>query len=296
MINKSKKENENGLASAWRRHERRWEDTRYVYAVISRRSRGVSIGINLNPDHACNFDCIYCQVNRSKAGAFPKVELKRLEKELARILQAESDGILYENSPFDLLSETERGVRDIAFSGNGEPTAYAGFLEAVRIAARAREHFRLNSAKLVLLTNAAYLNRSDVREALALMDDNNGEIWAKLDAGTEKYFRSVNRAHVALDRILRNILDAAKVRPLIIQTLLLRIHGAVPPLSEVKAYCERLNGILSAGGMLKAIQLYTIARDPAEAYASSLSNEELDRTAALIRERVSIPINVFYGR
>jgi len=296
MMNKSKAASESGLASAWRRHERRWEDTCYVYAVVSRRSRGVSIGINLNPDNACNFECIYCQVNRGESAACPKVEMKRLEQEIEKILRAESDGTLYQASPFDLLSEAERGVRDIAFSGNGEPTAYAGFLEAVRIAARAREHFRLNSAKIVLLTNASYLDRPAVREALAIMDENNGEIWAKLDAGTEKYFRRVNRAHAPLDRILRNILGAAKKRPLIIQTLLLRINGAALPPDEIEAYCERLNGILSSGGKLKAVQLYTIARDPAEAYASALSNDELDRIAALVKNRVPIPIDVFYSR
>ena len=75
----------NGLAAAWRRHERRWKDTHYVYAVISRRSRGISIGINLNPDMACSFDCIYCQVRRNKAHAVRKVNLKELEKELERI-------------------------------------------------------------------------------------------------------------------------------------------------------------------------------------------------------------------
>jgi wyosine [tRNA(Phe)-imidazoG37] synthetase (radical SAM superfamily) len=296
MMSESKKESESGLVSAWRSHERRWEDTRYVYAVISRRSRGVSVGINLNPDNVCNFECIYCQVNRREPASLLKVDLEILEQEIDRILHAENDGTLYLKSPFDLLSETERGIRDIAFSGNGEPTACPGFLEAVRITARAREHFRLNSARLTLLTNAAYLDKPAVREALAIMDENSGEIWAKLDAGTENYFRRVNRAHVPLDRILRNILSAAQTRPLIIQTLLLQINGAAPPPGEIEAYCERLNGILSAGGQLKAVQLYTIARDPAEACASPLSNEELDHIAALIKDRVPIPIDVFYSR
>ncbi len=37
------------LRAAWQRHERRWADNLYVYAVVSRRSHGVSVGINLNP-------------------------------------------------------------------------------------------------------------------------------------------------------------------------------------------------------------------------------------------------------
>ena len=53
------------LRLAYQRHERRWADNLYVYAVVSRRSHGVSVGINLNPGKECNFDCIYCQVDRS---------------------------------------------------------------------------------------------------------------------------------------------------------------------------------------------------------------------------------------
>lgn len=44
-------------------HPRDFGSQRYVYPVISRRSRGVSIGINLSPTGLCNFRCIYCQVD-----------------------------------------------------------------------------------------------------------------------------------------------------------------------------------------------------------------------------------------
>jgi len=47
-----------------RDHRRELDENRYVYAVLSRRSGGVSIGINLNPDKVCNFDCIYCRPYR----------------------------------------------------------------------------------------------------------------------------------------------------------------------------------------------------------------------------------------
>src|ERR1041384_5902109 len=45
-------------------HSRSWRENRYVYPVVSRRSKGLSIGVNLNPDKVCNFDCIYCCVDR----------------------------------------------------------------------------------------------------------------------------------------------------------------------------------------------------------------------------------------
>lgn len=281
------------MAHAWRRHERRWKDQRYVYAVVSRRSRGVSIGLNLVPGKACNFDCVYCQVNRAEAAAVPKVDPERLREELDAILQAEASGSLYTEEPFRALAPDERGVRDIAFSGDGEPTAYAHFNEAVRIAAQARIRFGLQATKLVLITNAAYLDRASVREALAIMDANNGEIWAKLDAGTEEYFRKVNRARLTLDRILSNIGDAARVRPLVIQSLWFRLRGEMPPAEEIAAYGDRLQHLIASGAKLKAVQLYTIARNPAEATVSALAGEELDQIASALKARLCVPVEVY---
>jgi wyosine [tRNA(Phe)-imidazoG37] synthetase (radical SAM superfamily) len=283
------------MGAAWSRHERSWKDNRYVYAVVSRRSRGVSIGINLNPDKACNFNCVYCQVRRGLPPTVRTVSLEKLADELHRILQAENEGSLYEDAPFNLLSSTERGVRDIAFSGDGEPTAFPRFEKAVRIAASARRRFGLDSAKLILLTNAGFLQRSAVRAGLAVLDDNNGEIWAKLDAGTEEYFHLVNRSRISLEKILDNILGAARARALAIQSLWLRIHGIPPRDEELEAYCECVNRMLSAGGRFKILQLYSIARDPAEAFASPLSDGELDHIASFIEARLPIPVEVFYS-
>ena len=283
------------LREAWRRHERRWADNRYVYAVVSRRSGGVSVGINLNPDKACNFDCIYCQVDRTTPPAVRKVDLERLAVELDLVLEAARDGSLYESAPFDALPADRRGVRDIAFSGDGEPTTYPRFTEAVEIAAGARRRFGLETTKLVLITDAAYLAKPKVREALEVLDRNNGEIWAKLDAGTDAYFQLVDRPNVSLQTVLDNILDAARARPVVIQSLFFRVSGEPPPDAEVEAYGDRLNAILAAGGCLKALQLYTIARLPAEASAAPLADAELDAIAEVVKGRVPVPVEVYYG-
>jgi hypothetical protein len=127
------------------------------------------------------------------------------------------------------------------------------------------------------------------------MDENNGEIWAKLDAGTEAYYHAVNRSAVPLDRILHNILDAARLRPLVIQSLWSRIDGVRPPDDEIRAFGDRLNGLIAAGGQLKTVQIHTIARDPAESNISPLSNAALNRIAAWVRSRVPVAVDVFYS-
>ncbi|MFB3853186.1 MAG: radical SAM protein [Vicinamibacterales bacterium] len=283
------------IEQAWRRHERCWADNLYVYAVVSRRSRGLSVGVNLNPDKACNFDCVYCQVDRDVPPRVRKVDLSRLAAELDAVLESARDGSMFMSAPFDALGLACRGVRDIAFSGDGEPTASPHLLDAVRIAAAAREQHGLDETKLVLITDAAFLSRPRVREALELLDGNNGEIWAKLDAGTDEYFRRVCRAKVALDSILENILDAARVRPVVIQSLWMRLNGEGPAPSEIEAYCERLLAVAKKGGQIKVIQLYTVARPPAEPWVAPLDDAALDEIAEAVRRWLPVPVEVYYG-
>jgi wyosine [tRNA(Phe)-imidazoG37] synthetase (radical SAM superfamily) len=284
-----------GLREAYRRHERRWADNLYVYAVVSRRSHGVSVGVNLNPGKECNFDCVYCQVDRRIPPRVRKVDLERMALELELVLQAAADGSLYDRPPFNALPANRREVRDIAFSGDGEPTTYPRFREAVEVAAAARARFGLDATKIVLITDAAYLAKPAVREALEVLDANNGEIWAKLDAGTEGYFQLIDRANVSLAQVLENILDAARVRPVVIQSLFMRVNGESIAAAELDAYCDRLNQLLGAGGQIKGIQLYTIARTPAEPAVAPLPDDELDRLAEAVRARVKAPVETFYG-
>jgi wyosine [tRNA(Phe)-imidazoG37] synthetase (radical SAM superfamily) len=281
------------LAEAWRRHERRWKDHRFVYAVVSRRSGGVSIGLNLSPGKACNFNCVYCQVDRGKPPLSASVDLDQLAAELDNIIQAEKDGSLYMDAPFDALLHSERGIRDIAFSGDGEPTAYPRFEEAVRAAAQARRVHGLQSSKLVLITNAACFDNPGVFAALGILDENNGEIWAKLDAGTDEYFREVNRSAVPLSRIVENIQSAARIRPLVIQSLWMRIRGAPPAESELAAWTGRLKNILAEGGRLKAVHLNTIVRNPAESYVAPLTRNELEQIAYFIKSEISVPVEIY---
>jgi len=73
-------------------HSRDSVDMRYVYPVISRRAGGVSVGINLNPNNACNWRCIYCQVPDLKRGGPPPIDLALLERELSDFLRWAGSG------------------------------------------------------------------------------------------------------------------------------------------------------------------------------------------------------------
>ena len=119
-----------------------------------------------------------------------------------------------------------RRLNDIALSGDGEPTACPDFERAVELCAEIRGRRGLGDVKLVLITNASLLDRPTVRQALEILDVSGGEIWAKLDAGTEEYYRLIDRSTVPWQQILDNLRDSAVVRPIVIQSLFARIRGS----------------------------------------------------------------------
>src|SRR5262245_64849588 len=119
-------------------HRRELDRNRYVYAVVSRRARGLSIGVNLNPDKVCNFDCPYCQVDRTAPGGSALVDVQVLQSELARLLER-ARGDLWSEPPFDSVDPALRRVADVAFAGDGEPTTPAEFEPAARAAKETRD-------------------------------------------------------------------------------------------------------------------------------------------------------------
>ncbi len=279
----------------FRHHPRDWRGFLYVYPVLSRRSRGLSIGINLNPDTACNFDCVYCQVDRASEPRVREVRPDVLREELDLLLTETISGRLFAEPEFAKTSEHLRRLNDIAFSGDGEPTTCPAFAECVQLAADLKKQHCRDDVKLILITDACYLTKPAVIEGLSIMDRSNGVIWAKLDAGTEDYYRTVNRPNHPLAHVLDNILHAARVRPIVIQSLFMRIDDAPPSQSELVAYADRLNALVAAGAKLASVQLYTVARPPAESNVTPLRDDELDALAQLVRDRTALPTEVYPG-
>lgn len=277
------------------RHDRSFEANRFVYPVVSRRSGGVSVGVNLNPDKICNFDCIYCQVNRVEPSEVKFVELDALLAELDAMLHLVCSGELFATPQFLDTPPALRRLNDIALSGDGEPTTYKNFDQIIERCAEIKRQHGLDQVKLILITNASMFHRPAVERGLRLLDENQGEIWAKLDAGTEAYYKLIDRTSIPFRQVLDNITAAAIERPLVIQALFMRVAGEPPSLAEQEAFCERLNEIVAAGGSLKLVQVYTVARQPAESFVSPLANEEVDALAELVRRRTGLNTAVYYG-
>ncbi|HTN75659.1 MAG TPA: radical SAM protein [Pirellulaceae bacterium] len=276
-------------------HERRFEANRFVYPVLSRRSQGISLGVNLNPDKICNFDCIYCQVDRTSLGESKFVETDQLLHELSDLLRLTSSGELFQTPKFQGTPAHLRRLNDMAFSGDGEPTTYTNFDEIIAACADLKRSLGLSTVKMVLITNASMFHRPHVQRGLEILDQNQGEIWAKLDAGTPDYFKLIDRTTIPFQRILDNITLAAQTRPIVIQSLFMRVEQSPPSAEELLAYCDRLNEIVAAGGQLKLVQIYTIARRPAESFVHPLTDSEVDAIRDLVQARTGLLAESFYG-
>lgn len=278
----------------FKQHSRTWQDGRYVYPVISRRSRGLSVGVNLNPDTACNFDCVYCCVDRTNLRPTPPVDLTVLARELDVMLAAARDGSIFRVPPFADIPDALKRLNDVAFSGDGEPTGSPVFPEAVQRAAEALSRHGLSDAKLVLITNATLLHKPRVAETLKVFDAANGELWLKLDAGTESYYHLIERTRVPFKRVLSNIAEAGRTRDVVIQSMFLRYQGSAPSAEEIDAYAKRLRELIVRGCRIKSVHLYTVARRTAEATAQPLTDTELDSIADRLRP-LNLKVETFYS-
>ena len=78
------------------------------------------------------------------------------------------------------------------------------------------------------------------------------------------------------------------MRPLVIQSLFMRVAGEPPTPAELDAFCDRLNEITAAGGQLKLVQVYTVARRPAESFVAPLTDAEVDAIVALVERRTGL--------
>ena len=276
-------------ALGFRDHSRELGENAYVYAVVSRRARGLSIGVNLNPDKVCNFACPYCQVDRRTPGGPSAIDVGRLAAELESLLERVEAGSLWDEPPFATVALPLQKLADIAFAGDGEPTTPREFPAAAQ-AVRAIRDRRGLEIPIRLLTNATMFDRSRVHVALADFD----ELWCKLDAGTEEYFRLVDGTALPFARVLANLRRVARERPIVIQSLFLTYDGRGPVEEEIDAYVARLCELIEAGGRIDRVQVYTVARPPADPRVGALGDERLEPIAARVRA-VGIPAEVYGG-
>ena len=249
-------------------HSRDIAGLTYVYPVVSRRAGGVSIGINLNPNNACNWRCVYCQVPDLKRGSAPQLDLVALEAELRTFLHEIVHGDFMQTH---VIPEARR-INDIALSGNGEPTSAREFAQVIELIGRVKADYNLpKNLKLVLITNGSLVNRPGVQTGVSAMAELNGEVWFKLDSVTREGRQRINNTRMSLMRMRENLRLATRLCPTWLQTCVFQINGMAPPVAESDAYLSFLESFLNEGEKLKGVLLYGLARPSMQPEAPRLT-------------------------
>jgi wyosine [tRNA(Phe)-imidazoG37] synthetase (radical SAM superfamily) len=271
---------------------REYLGNRWVYLVLSPRARGLSVGINLNPDRRCNFDCVYCDVDRHAPLGNLDLDLEGLAAELTHTLEQISQGQVRQMDYFRNLPEDLLQLRQVAISGDGEPTLCPKFADALGaiVHVRARGHFPF--FKIVLLTNATRLDEPEVQQGLRLLVPQD-EVWAKLDGGSNGYLRQINRSPVNIERIMSNILGLGRHRPIVIQSLFPLVDGCEPSEDEVLTYARRLCELQTAGAHISLVQICSATRHTRRSQCRHLPLRVLSRIAQTVRNATGLPVEVF---
>jgi histidinol dehydrogenase len=245
-----------------------------VYPVYSRRSKGLSVGVNFFPDHkVCSFDCPYCEVFPFETDIRFNIETMKSALRSA-IIEAQ---------------EKDIPVRDICFSGNGEPTMSDHFSGALEAAGKIRGEL-VPSAVLVLITNGSGLLRKDMFEFLrgAATGPLALNIWLKLDAGTEAWYREMDRSEIPFGSLVRAIREFAAAAPFTLQTMICRVNGKLPPEEENAAWIKLVAELAAIGAAARSgiqkVQIYGKARPaPEDPLAEAVDPSYAEARAADLR-------------
>ena len=272
-------------------HDRNSAALRYVYPVVSRRAGGISVGINLNPNNACNWRCIYCQVPDLTRGSAPPLDLALLENELRGFLNE----LLHGNFMQSRVAEGMRRINDIALSGNGEPTSAAEFAQVIELIGRVRSETDLpGTVKTVLITNGSLLYRSEVQQGLRAMAQLNGEVWFKLDRASETGMRLINDTSIRMSKVRDHLIAAIALCPTWLQTCWFALDGKPPSRQDEDDYLEFISALLRDGYKPQGVMLYDLARPSLQAEAPRLSNLPLENLQAFAGRigKLGLPVTV----
>lgn len=274
------------------RYARDYLGNRLVYAIISERAGGILIGVNMNPDAFCNFDCAYCDIPHKPHSSQRKVNLRTLTCELKQLLEDCKRGDIKQLPTFAQVPEELLNVKAIALSGEGEPSLCPNFAEVVSEIMAIRKMPQFPKLKLVLITNGTGLSNPAVQEGIEQFQKED-EIWVKLDAGSSAFMQRVNGTSFPLEKILGNISAVAQKRPVIIQSLFCSINGEGPDEPEIENYLQRLTSLVESGAQISHVQVYSVVRPPVHAGCSHLPLSQLSAIARKIRGATGLRAEVY---
>jgi wyosine [tRNA(Phe)-imidazoG37] synthetase (radical SAM superfamily) len=161
----------------------------------------------------------------------------------------------------------------ITLAGHGEPTMHPDFKQVVAALRKTRNELA-PKVPLAILSNSSMLDRQDVRQALADLD----ERYMKLDAGDAATLRKVNGTPVPFDQILDGL---CKLKDIVIQGMFVKDRsGRLDNTSDLAV----INWVVALQRIKpRAVQVYTLDRAPAFPYLQPVPAARLKEIAQRVR-------------
>ena len=233
-----------------------------VFGPIPSRRLGQSLGIDPIPLKTCNWNCVYCQLGRSR----PMTNVRRTYVDSTLIL-AQLEAALNSHSPGE--------IDWLTFVGSGEPTLHAGLGKMIRAAKK------MTDIPVAVITNGALLFLPEVRHDLLAAD----AVLPSLDAGNAALYKKINRPHpgVPFERVIDGMVAfrQAYQRKLWVEVMMVcGMNDTEPALREIASVLKRINP--------DEIHLNQPIRPPAETWVQQADQEGLLRARAILGEKTRI--------
>lgn len=164
---------------------------KYIYGPVNSRRLGFSLGLSLMPHKICNFDCIYCQLGKTKEKASQRKEYLKVGEVIEELKSWLANN-----------SETARKLDYITFSGLGEPTLN------INIATAITQVKALVNRPVAVITNASLLYIPEVRHSILKAD----LIVPSLDAVVPAMFGKIDRpqSEIKIENIIEGLITLRK--------------------------------------------------------------------------------------
>ena len=226
---------------------------RYVYGPVPSRRLGWSLGVDLAPFKTCSYDCIYCQLGRTTCKTIERKEYVPVAEILVELQRKLS---------------LEPAPTFVTLAGSGEPTLHSGIGKLLQ------EIKRLTSIPVAVLTNGSLLWMREVQDALLEAD----LVLPSLDAGDECSFRHVNRPHrgIGFEGVVSGIAEFTdrSHKPVWLEVFLVAgVTGLASEVEKIATLVARIHP--------ERVQLNTVSRPPAEAFAHPVPLEQMEAMARL---------------
>ncbi len=270
-------------------HSRIFDNNEYIYPVLSRRSGGLSIGVNLNTNNACNYRCVYCQVENLIRGAPTPIDTAKLEHELDELLDMTINGDFIDTA---IQDQNLKRINDISISGNGEPTLSNAFTLTVDIITRLKQKYNItNIVKTILITNGSHIDDTSVQSSLKVMNKTNSEVWFKVDGGTTHAISQINQVNLSMSSIKDKLYLCGSLCDTYIQSCFFKQNGNVLDTNEIKSYVDF---VVSSREKIKGVLLYSTARTPMLKEGVNITPVDIHFLENIAHQLASIGIMVRY--